>query len=34
MNTQSLLRRSVLVLGIAGLLAGGAYAQSTDPTPQ
>jgi len=34
MNPQLLLRRSVLCSAIAGLLAGGAYAQSTDPTPQ
>src|SRR5260370_3934947 len=34
MNTYSLFRRSVLALGVAGLLAGGAYAQAPEPTPQ
>jgi hypothetical protein len=34
MRIENLIRRSVFALAFAGLLAGGAYAQSQDPAPQ
>src|SRR5882757_10687124 len=34
MNSKHVVRRGVLAIAFAGLLAGGAYAQSQDPTPQ
>ncbi len=34
MKAENLVRRGVLAIAFAGLLAGGAYAQSPDPAPQ
>src|SRR5438034_6577558 len=34
MNAELVVRRGVLAVAFAGLLAGGSYAQSPDPTPQ
>ena len=34
MNVERVVRRGVLAIAFAGLLAGGAYAQSQDPSSQ